>query len=120
MSGERRGPLDTPVDDDDLRKAARGEGPDDSPGSTAGAENHGGRGSVGPAGGLLVEIGEEAVGVGVAAHQTAAFEPERVDCAEGGGDVVGSGNEPERRLLMGDRDVPADIGIAIEAREKRA
>src|SRR5436190_16131619 len=64
-----------------------------------------------PARRAIVEIGDEAVDIGVAAHEALVLEPERVHCADRMGRLVGFLNEAKRGLLVRRGDVAPDVAV---------
>jgi len=71
-----------------------------------------------PAARAFVEIRDEAMSVGIAAHQSAVLEPKGVHRAYGFGGFVATGDEAKGGLLVRHGDVAADIAVAGQIRDK--
>ena len=101
------------VRDVDARNAALSEPEHDSVRRTSGAEHERGLDPLVPARRGCVEIGEEALGVGVGGAQRALVEPQRIGCAYRQRPRVRL-REREGRRLMRNGDIRADIAVLIQ------
>ena len=91
----------------------------DRPRCAARAEHHHRTAALVPVGRLCVEIGHEAVGVGVArVEPPCPVEPQRVGRSDRSCRLVGHRRKPQRRLLVRKGDIGAPIAMLLERAEK--
>src|SRR5690606_23916640 len=94
------------VDDSNIADAALPERVNHGPSSTPSAKHDGWPVPV-PARRKFIQIGREAFRIGIAAGQSAIFEPQRVDCPDHFGSGVAPGDRGKGGFLVRYRDVTA-------------
>src|SRR5262245_7524398 len=108
--GEPASARDRAIDDPHLQTARR-ERIDGGTGGAARAQDHGASPRHGPARRAVIEMGHEAVGVGVPAHQPAILQPQGIHGSDRLGRFVAAGHQLIRGFLVGHRHIPADIAV---------
>jgi len=120
-SGQNLGAIPCAVGEKNARCTLRDKTVEDGPRCTACAKHHYWSPPLVPVRGLLVEVGHEAVSVGIAGVQPSrAVEPERIGGADRPRRFVGYGREPQRLRFMRQGHVgPGIAAVAKRAEEAR-